>query len=390
MSIKKIIITFFTITLSILSGSGIVLADNSNTNPPIKPGTWQGVMDGDPGEGALFFRFKFEENGKLTVTKQYGGANVTEEKKWEVSGSELIVKGQNDDQIDDFNNASMHLVDSKTIHYEKGTHSFHLNKWNMWETALHWIVMLLVLIGLNELFRRYKWPAVIFYMVLPIVLIPLWSSHGVSYWFKWVKLYSVVFACVWFTFMRYTKLGNKNYAKFVAAAFLAVNIAEAVMQDFSMGYVANILNAIGGILSIVTLTGYKGIHIDSSKQKDMVWPAMSVLWIIAYDIWNFVFVYLNFPGSAANQFMVLLACTIPSLFIKKGTWLQARAFTLAAWFIYYFSSPLFIESHLVPLPRNNELMLLAGLASFVANGILAYVVFKKKFSKKLVPAYQEA
>jgi len=173
-----------------------------------------------------------------------------------------------------------------------------------------------------------------------------------------------------------------KFARYIAAAFLAINIAEAVGQDFSMGFIANILNAIAGILSIITLTGWKDIHIDNSKEKDMVWPAMTTFWIIAYDIWNFVFVYLNFPGSAANQFVVLLACTIPSLLIKKGTWLQARAFTLAGWFMYYFISPTAVETHLVPLPRNEYLMLAAGLISILANAALAYVVFKDKFSKK--------
>jgi len=184
--------------------------------------------------------------------------------------------------------------------------------------------------------------------------------------------------------MRYTKLGVKTYALFIAAAFLAVNIAEAVIQDFSMGFTPNILNAIAGILSIITLTGWRSIHIEDTKQRDMVWPAMTIFWIVAYDIWNFVFVYLNFPGSAANQFLVLLACTIPALFIKKGTWLQARAFTLAAWFMYYFISPMAVETHLVPLPRNEFLMMAFGILSIAANGVLAFVVFRKKYFQKSI------
>lgn len=351
----------------------------------IKIGMWQGVMDGDPGEGGLFFRLDFKADGSIEVTKQFGGANIIEEKSWTRSNNGIEIIGASEDIILDFDGAELQIIDNKTLKYSKDHHLFYMHKWNKYGTALHWIGMLGLLILLNEIFRRYKVPTFAFYIIIPFIIIPLLAYLGyteVSYWFKWVKLYSVVFAAIWFSFMRYTKLGSMQFALFIAAAFLAVNIAEAIGQDFSMGYTPNILNAIAGILSIITLTGWKNIHIEDTKERDMVWPAMTVLWIVAYDIWNFVFVYLNFPGSAANQFLVLLACTIHSLFMKKGTWLQARAFTLAAWFMYYFLSPAAVETHLVPLPRNEFLMLAAGIISIVANGILAYVVFKDKLFKK--------
>lgn len=351
---------------------------------PFEVGMWQGVMDGDPGEGAIFYRLDFKEDGNLEVTKQFGGNNITEQKKWSQVDNNIHIYSIEGNQIDDFTDATIIVQDSSTLEFVIKNHSFIVNKWDILNTTIHWIFMLLLLIGLNELFRRYKWPTFAFYIIIPLVVIPLLNIGGytdVSYWFKWVKLYSVVFAAIWFSFMRYTKLGTKTFALFIAAAFLAVNIAEAVIQDFSMGFTPNVLNAIAGILSIITLTGWRGIHIDNTKEKDMVWPAMTIFWIIAYDIWNFVFVYLNFPGSAANQFLVLLACTIPALFIKRGTWLQARAFTLAAWFMYYFISPMAVETHLVPLPRNEMLMMAAGVISIVANVALAYVVFKKKIQE---------
>ncbi len=378
---------------SILLGLVIILAQwnvlsASETNGEtvdVQIGMYQGVLDGDPGEGGLFFRLDFMEEGLIEVTKQYGGNNLKEVKSWKQDGDFISITSKTGDEIRDFDGASIELLSTKKIKYNKEHHQFYIHKFNAWQTALHWVGMLVLLILLNELFRKYKVPTFAFYIIIPFLVIPLIAYLGyteVSYWFKWVKLYSVVFAAIWFSFMRYTKLGFAKSARFVAAAFLAINIAEAVGQDFSMGFVANILNAIAGILSIITLTGWKDIQIDDSKEKDMVWPAMTTLWIVAYDIWNFVFVYLNFPGSAANQFLVLLSCTIPSLFIKQGTWLQARAFTLAAWFMYYFISPTAVETHLVPLPRTDFLMLASGVISIVANLILAYVVFKDKWSPK--------
>lgn len=359
--------------------------ESSQEKTQVQMGMYQGVLDGDPGEGGLFYRLNFMEEGMIEITKQFGGNNLKEIKSWEQQGEYISLTSKTGDQIHDFDGAKIELLSAKKIKYNKGHHQFYIHKYSGWKTALHWVGMLVLLILLNELFRRYKIPTFAFYIIIPFLVIPLVAYLGyteVSYWFKWVKLYSVVFAAIWFSFMRYTKLGFAKSARFVAAAFLAINIAEAVGQDFSMGFIANILNAIAGILSIITLTGWKDIQIDDSKEKDLVWPAMTTLWIVAYDIWNFVFVYLNFPGSAANQFLVLLSCTIPSLFIKKGTWLQARAFTLAAWFMYYFISPTAVETHLVPLPRTDFLMLASGVISISANAVLAYVVFKGKWTKK--------
>lgn len=371
--------------LFVFQANALTASNSSKNSAQIHLGMYQGVMDGDPGEGGLFFRLDFKEEGIIEITKQYGGANLKEEKTWRQEGHFITITSKDSDQILDFDGAQIQQLSAKKIKYTKGHHSFYIHQYKGWQTALHWLGMLVLLILLNELFRKYKWPTFAFYIIIPFLVIPLVAYLGyteVSYWFKWVKLYSVVFAAIWFSFMRYSNLGFLKFARFIAAAFLAVNIAEAVGQDFSMGFVANILNAIAGILSIITLTGWKDIQIDHSKERDLVWPAMTTLWIIAYDIWNFVFVYLNFPGSAANQFMVLLSCTIPSLFIKKGTWLQARAFTLAAWFMYYFISPSAVETHLVPLPRTDFLMLAAGVISIAANAVLAYVVFKEKYRRK--------
>ncbi|TKB56873.1 hypothetical protein FCL42_06775 [Ferrimonas aestuarii] len=341
--------------------------------------TWQGTMDGDPGQGSLFFRMEFAGGDNVTITKQFGGANVIEDLRWFVSGNQLVIEAQPEQQIQDFNGASMVMQSVDRFIYTKDNKKFIGHKYVELRAYAHVLFVLIGLMVMNEVCRRFKWPTVVIFFVLPIVLIPLWASYGVSYWFKWVKLYSVVGACVLFTLIRYTKVGEYKWAKFGAAGFLALNIAEAVTQDFSMGYTANVLNAIGGIFSIITLTGWAHIQAAKTKEKDMIWPAMTTFWIIAYDVWNFAFVYLNFPGSATAQFMVLTAATIPSLLITKGTWLQARAFTLALSFMYYFTNPAMYESNVVMLPRNDELMLAIGALSFVLNSILFVQVYGAKW-----------
>lgn len=377
-----VLLSLFVLTLML--GTFIISPSTSFASESAQSGlgTWQMIVDGQNGEGSLFFRLEFKEEGKLTLTQQAGEINTSEEKVYTLEEGNLNISSNDGDLILMFDNASIKMIDDTSMSYEKGNYKSVIKIYNSSIAWIHWILTLVVLIALNELFRRMKYSAFIFYIALPILLLPVWLKNDVTYWFKWVKVYSVVFACIWFTFMRFTKLHKANYAKLIAALFLAVNISEAVMQDFSMGRLPNILNGLAGVLSIITLFyGWKGISADRSKEKDMVWPLMSVLWILAYDVWNWVFVYLNFPGSASLQFMVILSCTIPALFIKKGTWLQARAYTLAVWFMYYFTFPRFTESVEIMVPRNTSLMIGVAVVSIILNGACFYVFVRNKKAK---------
>jgi len=364
--------------------SGPAIAHNSETTIQFKGGTWQTIVDGKSGEGAFFYRLNFENDGSVEVTKQFGGSdNLVETKQWHQEGDRIVINGQEGDILTDFDGASLQVSGEESLSYAKDGYEGEVRPYKHVLALVHWIMILLVLIMLNELFRRSKWATLAFFGVLTLVLtIFVWPNQGVTYWFKWVKVYSVVFAVLWFTLIRYTEFGKYNWVKLVAALFLAVNIAEAVSQDFSMGFLPNTLNGIAGVLNIITLFyGWKQIGPDNSKHKDMVWPKMAILWIVAYDVWNIVYVYLNFPGSTSAQLMVLLACTIPALFIKKGTWLQARGFTLAVWFMYYFTFPRFTEQLELMVPRNTNLMLAAAILSIGLN-IIYFGIFINKVRKK--------
>lgn len=344
-------------------------------------GIFQVILEGEPGQGGLFYRLEFATDGTVTVKQQFDGQNISEVKQWSMTGDRITIQSADGDVLTDFDGAVMtydaegegNIVVNEMASFEP----FNLSYWNGLRANLYILLTVFVLIAFNELFRHYKWTGIVFFFVLPIALFPVWTSYGIEYWFKWAKVYSVVFASCWFLLMRYTNLDKYNFAKMVCALFLAINITEAVMQDFTMGYLPNILNGIAGVLSIITcFYGWKGIQADDSKEKDMVWPMMTTLWIIAYDVWNFVYVYLNFPGSATAQFQVIMAATIPALFIKKGSWLQARGFTLAVWFMFYFTFADFHGANLVVLPRNDASMLAVSVLSIVLNIACVFALAK--------------
>jgi hypothetical protein len=68
---------------------------------------------------------------------------------------------------------------------------------------------------------------------------------------------------------------------------------------------------------------------------------------------------------------LILLSIIPALFIKKGTWLQARAITLNAWMTYLFTFNYYVDNpNTNIMPSNNEtMMLLVGIISFGANAV---------------------
>jgi hypothetical protein len=248
---------------------------------------------------------------------------------------------------------------------------------------LVWIAVFIALFGANEIGRRSKWAGFAMFVVLPVILTVLWLTvlNDTAYmdWFHLAKVYSSTAGCIGFWCIRHLrgagkdgrewKLSEKKWALSFPPLILAINIFEAVMRDFEVGmkypvpsieylhnqmqyYIGgswNYMNAIAGILNIITITGWFGICVrrvtDSDRSKDMLWPDMLWFWIIAYDLWNFAYTYNCLPGhSWYCGFALLLAPTLTSFTLGKGAWLQHRAQTLALWCMFAQTFPAFIDA----------------------------------------------
>ena len=67
----------------------------------------------------------------------------------------------------------------------------------------------------------------------------------------------------------------------------------------------------------------------------MLWPDMIWVYVLAYDVWNFQYTYLNLPThSWYCGVALLLAPTFAAAFWNKGGWIQNRANTLALWCMF--------------------------------------------------------
>lgn len=260
------------------------------------------------------------------------------------------------------------------------------------------LAVLATLMIINEITRKSKWCAIGTYMVLPIILtIFVWPNTGgagstVNYWFPWVKAYSALAGVIGFMALRYIKGLDKNKLMLMFPPFiLAINILEAVYMDFKcfnlngiqngllmIGGPWNIINGIAGILNILAITGWFGIYISKDKSKDMIWPDQLWFWIIAYDLWNFSYIYNCISDRSFYVGLVLLlSCTIPAFFIKKGAWLQHRAQTLALYAMFSLTVPTFADSSMfaVKSSHNTKALLLVSILSLVANaGVIIYEI----------------
>ena len=250
---------------------------------------------------------------------------------------------------------------------------------------LGWILVFTCLVLANEFARRTKAGGMLCFVVLPIILTVYfiaiyvsaaagaeWALNNNTYvhmtsWFHYAKLYAATAGCIGFMMLKYKwGIGKTQWFKAFPFVIVAINILIAVCSDFESAIRGaqalaetgtswwlssegvwlyrgwwNVLNGLAGIINILCMTGWWGIY-TSKKKDDMLWPDMTWMFILAYDVWNFQYTYLNLPThSWYCGVALLLAPTFAAAFWNKGGWIQNRANTLALWCMFAQVFPLF-------------------------------------------------
>ena len=168
----------------------------------------------------------------------------------------------------------------------------------------------------------------------------------------------------------------------------------------------NWLNGIAGILNIFCMTGWWGIY-TSKKHDDMLWPDMIWLYILAYDVWNFQYTYLNLPTHAWYCGMaLLLAPTVAAALWNKGGWIQNRANTLATWCMFAQVFPLFqdnsvfttipvlyadgfMDAAVRPTSVNPVPQGVISILSLAVNALVLAIIIKRSIEQKKNPYKNE-
>ena len=291
-------------------------------------------------------------------------------------------------------------------------------------SLLVWLLVFAALFTLNEAARRFKAVGFALFVVLPVILSALWFTvlRGSTYtdWFHLAKVYSSTAGCIGFWCIRHVsyrrrdgsvkRLADNRLALCFPPLILAINILEACARDIEVGlqYAVmaqdatadvpvmlmggpwNYMNAIAGILNILTITGWFGICLRrvtrQDRSRDMLWPDMLWFWIVAYDLWNFAYTYNCLPHHAWYcGLALLLAPTLCAFTLGKGAWLQHRAHTLALWCMFAQTFPLFqdagrfrVDSTYVP-----GVYFTVSLLALLANvGVMAYMIYKARKTRR--------
>ena len=270
---------------------------------------------------------------------------------------------------------------------------------------LGWVLVFVGLILLNEIGRRTKAGGILIFVIIPIALTVYFivmnvaASNGVAWavdsqthkymngWFHYAKLYAADIGCVGFMMIKYKwGIGKAKWFRAWPFVIVAINILIAVGSDFESAWHFyssgehwwkstedvwlyggwwNIVNGIAGILNILCMTAWWKVY-SSKDGKDMIWPDMTIWFIIAYDLWNFEYTYLNLPTRTRYcGVALLLAPTFANALWNKGAWIQNRANTLAIWCMFAQIFPLFqITEPFSVLPSLYKGATAAGVTAF--------------------------
>ena len=288
--------------------------------------------------------------------------------------------------------------------------------------AYQWLGWLLVFTGLlvaNEFARRTKTGGIICFLIIPAILSVYfisiyigaavgadWALTNPTYahmtsWFHYAKLYAATAGCIGFMMLKYRwgGIGKSEWFKCFPFVIVAINILIAVVSDFESAFRAwgttwvstegvtlmggwhNVFNGLAGLINITCMTGWFGIYV-SRKKQDMLWPDMTWVFIVAYDLWNFCYTYNCLPTHAWYcGLALLLAPTVANLLWNKGGWIQNRAFTLALWCMFAQVVPAFqdysvFSTQSVNNPNTN---LVVSIIALIANILaFAYIMYRAR------------
>ncbi|MBQ7228652.1 MAG: hypothetical protein IJS23_03460 [Clostridia bacterium] len=316
---------------------------------------------------------------------------------------------------------------------------------------LGWLMAFLGLVILNEIGRRTKFGGILIFVAIPLALTVYfiaiyaaaakgaeWALTNPTYvhmnsWFHYAKLYAADCGCIGFMMLKYKwGIGAKEWFKPFPFIIVAINILIAVCSDFESAIKGamsvdgwwlssegvwlyggwwNVLNGIAGIINIFCMTGWWGIY-SSKGRQDMLWPDMTWMFIIAYDIWNFEYTYLNLPThSWYCGLALLLAPTFAAAVWNKGGWIQNRAFTLALWCMFAQIFPAFqdyskfsvlpsvygdtydavgyMDASIRPITAHPQAQGVIAVASIVTNVVVFAFIIKRSIELKRNPYKNE-
>jgi len=231
-----------------------------------------------------------------------------------------------------------------------------LNKFNQFWL---WLTVSLLIMGVSIL-TSYQplWANVVFNVLFPILVLIFIRTV----FFEKIKLGTLILMRVLIVFAVFGILPGDIYVTIVFI-FLVINILEATLTDLKK---KKYFNSITGLFLAATIFTFKGTWItpnswfgpyytadlvtaaSSSEPGYMIGIIATMAWIVAYTIWNWIFVTNEFSPSIAYLHIGILTAPLISIliFLDPGLWLIFRANSLTVGGVVQISSKPFFEERL--------------------------------------------
>lgn len=201
-----------------------------------------------------------------------------------------------------------------------------------------------------------------------------------------LKLLSVAAALGFLWLVRFHGEGGSRAAKWALVLLLAVNILEAVLAetldlvtggaDRTLG--GHPLNLWAGLLVLLMVRGPDHMEVSKGEERRFSYQ-LGWDWILAYSLWNFVFVYGSRPpgaaaGALAGAAVLHLGAPLIAAAGDASRWVELRALVLLWVVACALAAP-----H-PPFILDTSALYSRALADVlsVASGLLATVVFWRR------------
>lgn len=186
------------------------------------------------------------------------------------------------------------------------------------------LVLLTALFTILAMLTSYNpiWANIPINVVIPIIVLLKLKTV----FFEKLKLSTLVLMRALIVFAALGFLNGQLYVKIVLI-FLAINIMEATLTDLKR---KKYFNVVTGLLLTVSILAMNGTWFGKYYDANLPTSLGTVLWWIAYTIWNWFFVTNEFSPSIAKYHIGVLASPIIGVLItmNPGLWLIFRANSL--------------------------------------------------------------
>lgn len=215
-----------------------------------------------------------------------------------------------------------------------------------------WLIFTGLILGISILTSfQPVWANIPFNVIIPILVLIFLKTV----FFEKMKLSTLIVMRTLIVLAVFGIFPGSVYVKIVLV-FLVINILEATVTDFKKKKYFNFVTGLLLAITTIPLFWFSSIWVGAGEgiwggpyyYANTVAISGTICWILAYTIWNWLFVTVEFSPSIAYLHIGILLAPILgcTFFMHPGLWLIFRANSLTIGGVFQISNKDFLEKKL--------------------------------------------